>query len=123
MAEHSTTGIFAILVISIFAFVFIWWGIAKYTKRNQQLPPGVSGELSTRSASRNVRPSRDPVVRAEAGENTDDLPKYSAEARGDEQTVDRNTSRRPNWMTALRQATLPTQPPPAYDPSAPRPSS
>lgn len=76
----------------------------------------------------------DPVVRMEAGENLDGLPKYSAQAQGDEQTVVRSvpsahteparTGLWPDWMSgpsAFRQVSeAPSRPPPAYDPSAPR---
>ena len=76
----------------------------------------------------------DPVVRMEAGDNLDGLPKYSAQAQVDEQTVARNVpiaqtglpyaGLRSDWMSRpsmFRQASEGlSRPPPAYDPSAPR---
>ncbi|QRV86406.1 transmembrane protein [Ceratobasidium sp. AG-Ba] len=123
------TGIFFLFAIGIIGFLIIWWAIAVYAKQKRQRALLASGQTTALPASYNSRFGGDPVVRAEAGENADGLPKYSAQARVDEQTVDRNNGifemMRPNWMSRpsmFRQATLPAQPPPAYDPSAPRPS-
>ncbi|KAG8709012.1 hypothetical protein FRC08_018593 [Ceratobasidium sp. 394] len=131
LSSGTGTGIFFIFAIGIVAFLIIWWAMATYAKQKRQRlaatnePPSIPPHPHSRFGS-------DPVVRAEAGENTDGLPKYSAQARGDEQTVDRNATVvemgrvggfRPAWMSRpsmFRQATLPTQPPPAYDPAAPR---
>ncbi|KAG8700820.1 hypothetical protein FRC09_005735 [Ceratobasidium sp. 395] len=127
------TGIFFLFAIGLAAFLILWWAMATYA-RQKRLREAAANESTSRPHPNSRLSNVDPVVRAEAGENTDGLPKYSAQARGDEQTVDRNATvemgrlggLRPAWMSRpsfFRQATLPAQPPPAYDPAAPRPSS
>ncbi|KAG8738264.1 hypothetical protein FRC10_007097 [Ceratobasidium sp. 414] len=133
LSSGTGTGVFFLFAIGLVAFLIIWWAMATYAKQKRQRlaaanePSSIPHPHDPRS-----RFGNDPVVRAEAGENTDGLPKYSARARGDEQTVDRNAAVvemgrvggfRPTWMgrpSMFGQATLPTQPPPAYDPTAPR---
>lgn len=71
-----------------------------------------------------------PVDRMEAGEKLDGLPKYSAQAQVDEQTVARSAPGLPRtgiWLDWMGRPSMPSQldqtpsrPPPAYNPSASR---
>ncbi|QRW14974.1 hypothetical protein RhiLY_13973 [Ceratobasidium sp. AG-Ba] len=132
MSIDSTTSIFLLFGTGVVGFILIWFALALYIRRRRRLAPTTSDQDPTLPNPQNSRSNRDPVIRAEAGESIEGLPKYSAQAQGDEQTVDRNANifelmnRLPNWMRgpgASRQPTLPTLPPPAYNPSAPVPSS
>ncbi|QRW14973.1 hypothetical protein RhiLY_13972 [Ceratobasidium sp. AG-Ba] len=127
MAFTSSMGFFYLVGFILLGSVLVWWGTHVYSKRkkravtqrNQAFGPPVVPTFG---------PNHDPVVLAEAGENANAPPKYSTQAGVGEQIVERNTGifemMRPNWMSRSnmpRQTATPSQPPPAYNPSAPRP--
>ncbi|QRW00456.1 hypothetical protein RhiJN_28474 [Ceratobasidium sp. AG-Ba] len=127
MAFNTDTGAIYIVGFILFASVLVWWAIAVYFKRKKRAV-AARNQTSGRPVVPSLGPSHDPVIRAEAGDNVNGLPKYSAQVGVGEQIVDRNTGTpemtqpsRMNRSTVPRQTTVTlTQPPPAYDPSAPR---
>ncbi|QRW00458.1 hypothetical protein RhiJN_28476 [Ceratobasidium sp. AG-Ba] len=129
MAFTSSMGFFYLVGFIILGSILVWWGIHVYSKRkkhviaerNQAFGPPVVPSFGS---------NRDPLMHAEAGESANAPPNYSTQASAGEQTVERNAGifemMRSNWTNRSnipRQAATPTQPPPAYNPSALRPPS
>ncbi|KAF8610384.1 hypothetical protein BDV93DRAFT_601399 [Ceratobasidium sp. AG-I] len=130
----SGTAIFFLFLIVAVVLCLLYWVWAANLRRKQHLLAANTPQPSIPQPHPHARFGGDPVVRMEAGDNLDGLPKYSAQAQVDEQTVVRSVPAdlpgspraglRPDWMSrpsVFRQASqTPGRPPPAYDPSAPR---
>ncbi|CEL52069.1 hypothetical protein RSOLAG1IB_00606 [Rhizoctonia solani AG-1 IB] len=135
VGSGSGTGIFFLIALGCIGLFLVYWLWAVHNRKRQQRMLGFSPQQSPSQShpEDRSRRHRDPVVRMEAGENTDGLPKYTPQAAIGEQTVDRsvtnteqrqtNAGARPGLMSAapsfFRQISqLPSRPPPAYDPTS-----
>lgn len=133
-SSSSSTGIFFIVCFLAIACLLGYWMWAVNNRKRRERILGLTVQPSHLPPNRS-RFSGDPVNRMETGENDDGLPKYTPQARIGEQTVDRsgtavetnqaNNGQRSGWLSTrppvFRSLTqLPSRPPPAYDPSAPR---
>lgn len=118
------TAVFFLFLVAAFLFCILYWAWAINRRRRQRVMAAnlPYPSISIPQSHPHAQFGGDPVVRMEAGDNIDGLPKYSAQPKVDEQTVVR--SFRPDWMSrpsVFRQGSdAPSRPPPAYDPSAPR---
>ncbi|ELU44005.1 hypothetical protein AG1IA_01986 [Rhizoctonia solani AG-1 IA] len=133
-SNGSGTGVFFLVAFGCIGLFLVYWLWAVHNRKRQQRILGFPPRQSLPHAHPGDRSNhnRDAVVRMEAGENTDGLPKYTPRAAIGEQTVDRNVTTtesrqandgvRPGLMSAapsfFRQITqFPSRPPPAYDPA------
>ncbi|KAF8610382.1 hypothetical protein BDV93DRAFT_550202 [Ceratobasidium sp. AG-I] len=129
------TAVFFLFIVSAVIFCILYWVWIVNRRRKQLILAANMPHPSTSLPHQRVLFASDPVVRMEAGDNLDGLPKYSAQAQLDEQTVARSVpiaqtgppqaglrsdGMRPSVFRQASEAL--SRPPPAYDPSAPRPS-
>ncbi|KAB5589088.1 hypothetical protein CTheo_7469 [Ceratobasidium theobromae] len=121
------TGVFFVAAFCCLALFLLYWVWAVHNRKRQQQMTG-HGMIPRPSLAPQLhsRFTNDPVVRMEAGENADGLPKYTPQATVGEHTVDRgvgasgqvSNNARPGFFRQFSQ--FPTRPPPAYDPSVSR---
>ncbi|KAF8610383.1 hypothetical protein BDV93DRAFT_517510 [Ceratobasidium sp. AG-I] len=135
MIENGVgTAIFFLIPAIAVVLCLVFW-ISNANRRRRRLIMAANMPYPSISQPHpHARFGGDPVVRMEAGDNLDGLPKYSAQAQMNEQTVVRSVPAdqpgspraglRPDWVSrpsVFRQVSqTPSRPPPAYDPSAPR---
>ncbi|KAJ1310038.1 hypothetical protein OPQ81_006791 [Rhizoctonia solani] len=96
LSNGGGTGIFFVIALGCIGLFLMYWLWAVHNRRNQQRMLGFPSPTSQpQPHPRDRSPYHsDPVVRMEAGENTDGLPKYTPQAAIGEQTVDRNVAGR-----------------------------
>ncbi|KAH7340618.1 hypothetical protein B0J17DRAFT_715814 [Rhizoctonia solani] len=136
VSNGGGTGIFFVIALGCIGVFLIYWLWAVHNRKRQQRMLGFPSQpsLPRPHPRERSRYHGDPVVRMEAGENSDGLPKYTPQAAIGEQTVDRsipgtglnqsNAGTRPGGLASaapsfFRQISqLPSRPPPAYDPTS-----
>ncbi|KAF8758280.1 hypothetical protein RHS01_02944 [Rhizoctonia solani] len=92
-SNGSGTGVFFLVAFGCIGLFLVYWlGRAQpqTTTKDTWIP--ATAITTTCPSRRPFKPNRDAVVRMEAGENTDGLPKYTPRAAIGEQTVDRNVT-------------------------------
>ncbi|KAG8712123.1 hypothetical protein FRC11_000978 [Ceratobasidium sp. 423] len=92
VSNGSGTGLFFVIALGVIGLFLMYWLWAVHQRKNQQRMLGFPPSPQNPRPRERLRHHCDPVVRMEAGENTDGLPKQLTQ--------------------------LPSRPPPAYDPTS-----